>query len=85
MIYNLEVIEEVKEEYLTAVKYPLVNEEGREPSLSLVSVTDGTARNTGQFFAASLCQGGPGPSFFAHGYIIIWLMELKQHCYITKT
>ena len=27
-------------------------------------MTDGTARSIGQCFAASLCQGGPGPSFF---------------------
>ena len=26
-------------------------------------MTDGTARSIGQLFAASLCQGGPAPSF----------------------
>ena len=31
----------------------------------LVSVTDGTARSIGHMFAASLCQGGPSPSFLA--------------------
>ena len=61
MICVLEAIEEIKEQYFTAVN----EEEGREPSLGLVSVTDGTARSIGQLFAASLCQGGPGPSFLA--------------------
>ena len=28
-------------------------------------MTNGTARSIGQLFAASLCQGGPDPSFLA--------------------
>ena len=61
MIFVLEAIEEIKERYFIVVN----EEEGREPSLSLVSVTDGTERSIGQLFAASLCQGGPGPWFLA--------------------
>ena len=41
MICVLETIEEAKEQYFTAVN----EEESREPSLGLVSVTDGTARS----------------------------------------
>ena len=59
MIFVLEVIEEIKERYFIVAN----EEEGREPSLDLVSVTNGTVRSIGQLFAASLCQGGPVPSF----------------------
>ena len=61
MIFVLEAIEEIKEQYFTAVN----EKEGREPSLGLVSVTDGTARSIGHLFAANLCQGSPGPPFSA--------------------
>ena len=61
MIFVLEAVDEIKEQYFTVVN----KEEGRELSPSLVSVTDGTARNIGQLFAASLCQGGTSPSFLA--------------------
>ena len=61
MICVLEAIQEIKEQYFTAVN----KEEGQEPSLGLFSVTDGTAQSTSQLFAASICQGGPGPSFLA--------------------
>ena len=61
MLCVLEAIEEIKEQYFTAVN----EKEGREPSLGLVSVIDGTARSIGQLFAASLCQGGPSLSFVA--------------------
>ena len=43
MIFVLEAVDEIKEQYFTVVN----KEEGREPSPSLVSVTDGTARNIG--------------------------------------
>ena len=59
MICNLKVIIEIKEHYFTAIK----EEEDREPSLGLVSVTDGTAPSTDQLFAASICQGDPGSTF----------------------
>ena len=61
MICNLEAIVEIKEHYFTAVN----EEEDREPSLKLVSVTDGTAPSTDQLFAASICPGGPGSTFLA--------------------
>ena len=61
MMCVLEANEEIKEQYFTAVN----EKEGREPSLGLDSVIDGTARSIGQLFAASLCQGGPGLSFVA--------------------
>ena len=61
MIFVLEAIEEIKEQYFTAVN----EEEGREPLLGLISVRDGTARSIGHFFAASLRQGSPGPPFLA--------------------
>ena len=56
MICVLEAIE-----YFTAVR----KRRDREPSLGLVSVTNETARSIEQLFAASRCQGGPGPSFLA--------------------
>ena len=59
MILVLEAIEEIKEQYFTAVN----EEEGWEPSLSLVNVTDGTARSIDHLFAASLCQVSSGPPF----------------------
>ena len=43
MMCVLEAIEEIKEQYFTAVR----EKEGREPSLDLVSVIDGTARSIG--------------------------------------
>ena len=61
MICNLEAIVEIKEHYFTAVN----EEEDREPSLGLVSVTDGTAPSIDQLFATSICQGGPGSTFLA--------------------
>ena len=49
MICVLEAVEEIKEQY-NAVN----EEEGREPSLGLVTVTDGTARSIGQLFVCCL-------------------------------
>ena len=61
MICDLEAIEEIKEQCFTGVN----EEEDRERSLGLISVTDGTVPSIGQLFAASICQGGPGSSFLA--------------------
>ena len=51
MICILETIDEIKEQCFTAVK----EEEGRQPSLGLVSVTDGIPQSISQLFAANMC------------------------------
>ena len=69
----LEAIKEVKNRFFTGDE-----ESGYEPFCGLVSVADGTIRAIGHLFAASICNGGPGPGFLApwvYNYIIGGLQE----------
>ena len=59
-IISLEALDEIKTKYFTG------NEDsGYEPFCGLFSVTDGTMRSIGHLIGSSICNGGPGPGFFA--------------------
>ena len=55
-----ESLEEIKSQFFNGN-----DSDGFEPKCGTVSVADGTAYGIGHLFAASICQGGPGPGFLA--------------------
>ena len=58
--------------------YFTVAEENVEPVNSLHAGADGTMKAIGHLFAASICNYGPAPNFYQHGYSVTLLVELKQ-------
>ena len=59
-IFSLEALQEVKDLYFTGDE-----QSGYEPSIGIVNIADGKAFSVGHLYAASMCNGGPGPSILA--------------------
>ncbi len=72
----LESLNHIKEQFFTG---DIKN--GYEPSCGVMSVTDGTLFSIGHLFAASICNGGPAPTFLSlwiYKFIISGIQAAKQ-------
>lgn len=74
MFYLLEALKEIKDTYFSGC-----DEDGYEPSCGLQNISDGTMLTIGHIFAASIANGGQGPSFLSpwlYKYIVGGEFEL---------
>ena len=74
--YYLDALADIKTHYFVGNDI-----DGYEPCCGTVSIANGTARSIGHLIAASICNGGPGPGFFAswvYSYITSGIEEVFQ-------